>query len=67
MKNKFKHANKGIVVGAILLVVGSILFHNHETAMSIVGLVAFAACMVVTFVLDEREYRARHPDSQRSD
>jgi ABC-type cobalamin transport system permease subunit len=67
MKSKFKHANKGIAVGASLLIVGAILFHNNETAMSIVGLTAFAACMAVTFILDEREYRARHSSSRRLD
>ena len=40
-KNKIKHANKGIVVGAILIFGGAILFHSNETALSIVG---FAAC-----------------------
>ena len=65
MKRKFKHANKGIAVGAVLLVIGTILFRNNETALSIVGLAAFAACMAVTFILDEREYRARHAGSKR--
>ena len=67
MKNKIKHANKGIAVGAILIIVGAILFHNNDTALSIVGLVGFAACMAVSFILDEREYRARHSGSQHSD
>jgi hypothetical protein len=67
MKNKIKHANKGIAAGAVVLVVGSILFHSNETALSMVSIAAFAAFLVVTFVLDEREYRARHSGSQRSD
>jgi inner membrane protein involved in colicin E2 resistance len=67
MKNKFKHAHTGVAVAAVLLVIDLILFHDNESAMSAGGVVAFAACMAVMFILDEREYRARHSESERPD
>jgi hypothetical protein len=59
MRNKLKNANIGLAVGAALLVADLILFYDNEGAMSAGAAVAFAVCMGVFFILNEREYRAR--------
>jgi hypothetical protein len=65
MRNKFKNAHISLAVGVTVLVVGFLLFHDNEGAMTAVGMGSFALCLGLLFVLDEREYRARNGGSGR--
>jgi len=67
MKNKFRRANVGVAVGAVLLATNLILFHGNDRAMSAGGLVAFVVAMGIFLFLDERDYRARHSVDRDSD
>jgi Na+/citrate or Na+/malate symporter len=67
MRNKFRHANISLAITAVLLIVHTLIFYDNETAMSVGGAILFFFCLGLLFFLDEREYRARHPDGDDSD
>jgi hypothetical protein len=56
-----RYANIGIVVGAVITVVGVLIFRNSgEAALQLVGFAGFTATLVVGFALDERARRRKN-------
>jgi hypothetical protein len=67
MRNKFRHAHISIAVTTALMVIYTLIFNDNEDAMSVGGVIFFFSCLGLLFFLDEREYRARHPNGEDSD
>jgi K+ transporter len=67
VRKSLKHAHAGVAVAAVLSVIDVLVFHDNGSAMTTGGALALVIGMVTMLVLDEREYRARHPKDRRSD
>jgi uncharacterized membrane protein YhhN len=57
-KRLFRNANIGILVGAVLLISGAILFHKNDDAYSASAVVSFVIGMIVYLGLSVRDERA---------
>jgi hypothetical protein len=64
-KRQFRNANIGLVVGAIVLIGGAVLFHGNDDAYSATTVASFIVAMAVCFGLIIRDERAGRKDSHR--
>jgi hypothetical protein len=67
MRKKFRLANISIAVTTVLLIAYTIVFHDNEDVMSAGGALWIFFALGLFFFLDERDYRARHPNGDDSD
>jgi hypothetical protein len=66
MKRLFRNANIGLVVGAIVLIGGAVLFHGNDDAYSATTVASFIIATAVCFGLSIRDDRTARKDSRPS-
>lgn len=65
MRQSIRHANIGLAVGAVILIVGVFIFRNSsEAAIQAVGLIGMFGGLAVAQGLDERDRRRRERGRQ---
>lgn len=65
MGDYLHHANVGIAVAAVIMIVGAFLFRNSgETALELVGITSFVGALVAYFISEERARRRSERRSQ---
>lgn len=65
MKRSFRNANIGLATSVAVLIVGTIIFHDSESAMEALALLALVVAFGVLFFLEWRDERTHGKGSRR--
>jgi len=66
MKRSLRNANIGIASSIVVLVVGTVFFHDSEGAMEALAIVTTVVAFGVLFFLEWRDERTQGESSRRS-
>jgi hypothetical protein len=61
-----KNLYLSVAVTIVVLVIDTILFHDHEGLMTVLGIAAFFGGLGLFVILDQREYGAHYSQWRRS-
>jgi uncharacterized membrane protein len=62
----FRNTNIGVAVGAIVLIMGAVLFQGNDDAYAATTVASLVIAIAVSIALDIRDERAGRKDSRRS-
>ncbi len=61
-----KNLYRSVAVTIVMLIIGTILFHDNEALMTVIGIAAFFGGLGLFAILDWREYGTHYSEQRRS-